>query len=122
MSEMDATPEADPLHAVADAMETAVQAAKEGAAAAKEAAEQAVPAANRFLSRFVYTTCYTLSYGIVFPTVFVARSVPKNNALVLGLIDGAQAAIDAVDEIKRRPLASESASVALGESAKPEGS
>ena len=88
----------DPLKSVADALETAVQAAHDGAADARSAVEKALPAANRFLSRFVYTTSYTFSYGIVFPAVLLAKAIPSNNALVHGLIDGARAASDTVDQ------------------------
>src|SRR5262245_26499166 len=88
----------DPLRTVADAMETAVQAAREGAADAKEAVEEAIPAVARFLSRFVYTTCYSLSYGVVFPTVMLVRALPKDNAVVQGLTDGARAARDRVGD------------------------
>lgn len=98
----------DPLKTVADAMEHAVQAAKEGAIDAKARVDQALPGVNRFVSRFVYTTCYTVSYGVVFPSVLIARSIPKNNPIVHGLVDGAHAAIDMVDEMKRRKLESAS--------------
>jgi hypothetical protein len=94
----------DPLKTVADAMENAVKAAREGALDAKARVDQAMPAVNRFVSRFVYTTCYTISYGVVFPTVLVARSVPKNNPIVHGLVDGAHAALDMVDEMQKRKL------------------
>jgi hypothetical protein len=90
----------DPLRAVADAMDAAVHAVKEGAADAKETASKAAPAVGLYLSRFVYTTCYTLSYGVVFPTMFVAKSIPTDNALVHGLVDGARAASDMVAELK----------------------
>jgi hypothetical protein len=96
----------DPLKTVADAMEHAVQAARDGAADARARVDQALPAVNRFMSRFVYTTCYTISYGVVFPSVLLARSVPKNNPLVHGFVDGAHAAIDMVDEMKKRKLES----------------
>jgi hypothetical protein len=89
-------------------MEQAVQAAREGAADAKARVDEALPAVNRFVSRFVYTTCYTISYGVVFPSVLVARSIPRNNPIVHGLVDGAHAAIDMVDEMKRRKLDSHS--------------
>jgi hypothetical protein len=92
----------DPLKTVADAMEHAVQAAKDGALDARARVDQALPAVNRFVSRFVYTTCYTLSYGVVFPSVLVARTIPKNNPIVHGLVDGANAAIDMVDEMRKR--------------------
>jgi hypothetical protein len=96
----------DPLKTVADALETAVQAAKDGAADAKATVEKALPAASRFLSRFVYTTSYTFSYGIVFPAVLIAKSIPTNNAMVHGFIDGARAATETVDQLKSRQLAS----------------
>jgi hypothetical protein len=94
----------DPLKTVADAMEHAVKAAKEGALDAKAKVDEALPSVNRFVSRFVYTTCYTVSYGVVFPTVLLARSIPKDNAIVHGLVDGAHAALDMVDEMKKRKL------------------
>jgi hypothetical protein len=92
----------DPLKTVANALDTAVKAAKDGAADAKATAGKMLPAAGRFLSRFVYTTSYTFSYGVVFPAVLIARSIPANNAIVHGLVEGAQAANDKVVEIKRR--------------------
>jgi hypothetical protein len=90
----------DPLKSVADALETAVQAAKDGASDARSAVDKAIPAASRFLSRFVYTTSYTFSYGIVFPAVLIAKSLPSNNAIVHGFVDGARAASDTVDQWK----------------------
>jgi hypothetical protein len=86
----------DPLKTVAKAM-------KDGAMDAKEAAGKLVPAAGRFLSRFVYTTSYTLAYGVVFPAVLVAKSIPPNNAVVHGFVDGARAASDMADQLKHRP-------------------
>ena len=68
----------------------------------RENAGNAIPAAGRFLSRLVYTMSYSLSYGTVFPVAFVAKSVPANNALVNGLVDGARAATDWVEELKHR--------------------
>jgi hypothetical protein len=94
----------DPRRIVADAFDTAVKAAKDGAADAKSAAGKALPAAGRFLSRFVYTTSYTVSYGVVFPAVMIAKSIPANNAVVHGFVDGARAASDMVDQLKHRQL------------------
>src|ERR1700678_4768498 len=96
----------DPLKSVADALETAVQAAKDGAADAKATVEKALPAASRFLSRFIYTTCYTMSYGVVFPTVLIAKSIPADNAVVNGFVDGARAASDMVEQLKSRQIMS----------------
>ena len=100
MSESETMGSSDPLRALADVMDSAVHAVKEGAADAKETASKAVPAVGLYLSRFVYTTCYTLSYGVVFPTMFVAKSIPTDNAFVHGLVDGARAATDMVTELK----------------------
>lgn len=51
---------------------------------------------GRFLSRLVYTASYSVSYGVVFPVMFIVHSVPTENALVRGLVDGGRAARDAV--------------------------
>jgi hypothetical protein len=97
----------DPLKAVADAMDAAVKAAKDGAESARATAVDALPVANQMVSRLVYKTCYSLSYGVVFSSVLVARSIPRNNAAVHGLIDGAHAALDMVQEMKSRSEAGE---------------
>ncbi|MFI5456496.1 MAG: hypothetical protein ACHRXM_13685 [Isosphaerales bacterium] len=94
----------DPMKTVADALDKAFKAAKGGTADAKTAVGKALPAAGRFLSRFVYTTSYTFSYGVVFPAVIIAKSIPANNAVVHGFVDGARAASDTVDQWKHRQL------------------
>jgi hypothetical protein len=71
---------------------------------AADSARGAVPRVNLFLSRMAYTTSYAVSYGIVFPTAFIGQYVPKNNALVHGLTDGAAAARDAVAAMGTRSL------------------
>src|SRR5262249_56802674 len=75
-------------------------AARAGAAEAPEASTRVWSASSLFASRFVYTACYTVSYGVVFPTMLLANSIPKNNAAVRGLVDGAQAAIQKVDQVR----------------------
>ena len=97
-------PSRDPLKTVADALDTAVKAAKDRTADAKASAERAFPGAGRFLSRFVYTTSYIFSYGVVFPAVLIARSVPEDNPVVQGFVDGARDASVRVDEWKHRQL------------------
>jgi hypothetical protein len=76
------------------------KAAREGAADAREAALRTWAATSLFASRFVYTTCYTVSYGVVFPTTLLALSIPRDNPAVQGMIDGARAAMQKVDEMK----------------------
>jgi hypothetical protein len=92
----------DAVQTVSDAWDIALQAAKDGAAHAKASAAEAFPAAGRFLSRMVYTMSYSFSYGTVFPVAFIAKSIPANNAIVTGMVDGARAANDWVDELKHR--------------------
>lgn len=71
---------------------------RRGSADAVEAASKAWESAGRFASRFVYTTCYTISYGVVFPVMLAASAIPRENAAVRGLIDGANDARTAADE------------------------
>jgi hypothetical protein len=98
MAEKSVAQSSDPLKSVADAMDTAVQAARDGAADARAAVDRAIPAISQFVSRCVYTTSYSLSYGVVFPVLLLTRAIPKENALVHGLVDGARAATDMVDD------------------------
>jgi hypothetical protein len=87
---------ADPLRTAADAMALAAQAARDGAADAQARVSEAMPAISRFLSRLTYTSFYALSYGVVFPTLLLVKSIPTENAMVHGLVDGGAAARDAV--------------------------
>ena len=45
----------------------------------------------------VYTGSYVLAYGVVYATVFVARSLPQENAAMQGFRDGRRAAISDLD-------------------------
>jgi hypothetical protein len=101
------TTDSDPLRAVADAMDAAVQVVKDGAEHARTTATDALPAASQFLSQAVYKASYSVSFGVVFPAMLIARWLPKNNAVVHGLIDGAHAAIDMVDEMRPKAASSE---------------
>ena len=83
-------------------MELALRGASQGASDARLAADRAAAAAALFASRFVYTTCYTIAYGIVFPSAMVARSVPRGNVAVRGLVDGSAAASRKVRELVNR--------------------
>lgn len=94
----------DPLKAVADALDAAVQTAKGGVADVTASASGALPAISGFLSDITYKSCYAVSYGVVFPTFLVIRAIPKDNAAVHGVIDGARAAIDLVDGLRPKSL------------------
>lgn len=93
----------DPLPSANGALDLVTRAAKDGAADAQAAATRAWANTELFVCRFVYTTCYTISYGVVFPSMLLARSIPKDNAAVRGLIDGASAAIRKVEGSQSLP-------------------
>jgi hypothetical protein len=98
------TDEVDPLHSVADAMREAIDKASEDATQTRERITQAGAGVTHSLSRFAYTSSYMVSYGIVYLTVFVARSIPEDNPVVEGFIDGGRAAMEALNEAKGAPV------------------
>src|SRR5271168_4693370 len=101
-SESVASTSSDPLKIVADALDTAVQTTKQGVEKARATASDVIPAASQLLSQAAYKTCYGISFGVVYPTMLIVSLIPKNNAAVLGFIDGAHAAMDSVKEMKSK--------------------
>src|SRR5262249_2053590 len=69
-----------------------------GASDTQVSAAEALPATGRFIGRVLYNTSYAVSFGVTFPVMMIVRIVPKENALVHGLVDGALAARDRVHE------------------------
>jgi hypothetical protein len=110
MSEPNHLPRPEPLDAPTGALEMVKRAAKEGASDAQAAADRVWSATELFVCRFVYTTCYTISYGVVFPSTLISRSIPRDNVAVRGLIDGANAAVRKVDEVRKLPTEAVSSS------------
>jgi hypothetical protein len=81
-------------------MRDAIANASEDAARAQEKLREASEGLGNSVSRFAYTSSYMLSYGIVYASVFVARSVPQDNPIVEGFIDGGRAAIEALNDAR----------------------
>ena len=81
-----------------DASASLFDSIKQGASEIQLSAAEALPATSRFLGRIIYNTSYAVSFGVTFPVMMIVRVVPKDNALVHGLVDGALAARDRVDE------------------------
>jgi hypothetical protein len=52
------------------------------------------------LGRLVYHSSYILTYGAVYPVALVAGFIPRENALVYGLLDGASDAQEAAGRWK----------------------
>lgn len=73
---------------------------RSGAADARDAAARFVPEAARILRQCAYQTGYGLAYGVVFPSMLIARTIPQDNPVVHGFIDGAAAARDLALETK----------------------
>lgn len=75
----------------------------QSAAAETEGDSQKVGASiQRSVSQGVYASCYYLAYAVVFPTMFLVSFVPMDNAFGHGLIDGAAAARDSVNQLQQR--------------------
>jgi hypothetical protein len=100
MSKHHASKTHDRVATSAGTLDLVTKAARDGAADARLAAARTWDATSLFASRFVYCTCYSLSYGVVFPALLLAHAIPRNNEAVRGLIDGAQAAILKVDQLR----------------------
>jgi hypothetical protein len=69
-------------------------AARAGAADASCAARGFLPAVSRAVGGSVHATGFAIGYAVTFPAFFVARVVPRNNAIVYGLTDGGRAGLD----------------------------
>jgi hypothetical protein len=93
------------LDSASGTMDLVLRAARDGAADARAAASKALANTSLVLSRIVYTATYTISYGVVFPVAFVAQGIPRENAAVRGLIEGAHAASRRADAVLGRSRA-----------------
>ena len=75
---------------------TAVQ---DGIADARAKVEEAWPKVTETLNKGLYKLAYGLAFGVTFPVVLVAKSIPQNNCVVWGLVDGANSARAAVNRL-----------------------
>ena len=70
------------------------------------------------LSQLTYCTGYYLSYSVAFPTLFLIRIIPGAQAVVSGFMDGASAARDYVEGL-RKPGASQRKPASEDQTARP---
>lgn len=77
--------------------DTATQAIQRGMEDAQQSVERAIPKLVEYSVNGIYGLGYGLGYGLTFPSVLLARSVPQENCVVWGLIDGAQLAHEAAN-------------------------
>jgi hypothetical protein len=82
------------MDSVANAVRDASKTAVEHAAAVKDAI--AGTGIVRTVSRATYTGAYALSFGIVYAAVFATQWIPQDNPVMVGLGDGARAAMDSL--------------------------
>jgi hypothetical protein len=82
----------------ANAVGSAFESVKHGASEIQTRVVDALPATSHFLARVVYKSAYAVSFGVTFPVMMFVRILPKDNALVHGVVDGALAARDQVYE------------------------
>jgi hypothetical protein len=53
--------------------------------------------AMQSLSKLAYSSAYFCSYGVTYAAVFLANTLPSENAVMRGFADGARAAKDALE-------------------------
>jgi hypothetical protein len=109
----------DPFHSIAHALQDAAQSLGDGARDVIASAVGSAPGDLSRAGRTVYRVSYGLSYGVVFPIALLASWVPKENAVVHGLVDGARAARDLVDGMRHGALDSAPSEPGLESAAQP---
>jgi hypothetical protein len=80
-------------------MATTRSAVQDGIADARATVEEAWPKVAETINKGVYNLAYGVAFGLAFPVVLVAKSVPQNNCVVWGFVDGARSAKSAVDRL-----------------------
>jgi len=88
----------DTVDSVGNASGSIFDSLRQGASDLQVSAGEALPATGRFLGRVFYNASYAVSFGVTFPVMMIVRIVPKENAMVHGLVDGALAARDRVHD------------------------
>lgn len=80
-------------------MATTRDAVLDGIADARATVEEAWPKVAESVNKGIYNLAYGVAFGVAFPVVLIGKSIPQNNCVVWGLIDGAKAARTAVNRI-----------------------
>lgn len=88
-----------PTSSVCSLITTTKTAMQDGIADARATVEEAWPKVTEAVNKGIYNLAYGLAFGVTFPVVLVAKSVPQNNCLVWGFIDGAKSAKAAVKRL-----------------------
>jgi hypothetical protein len=76
----------------ANILATTKNAVQSGIADARASVEETWPKITEAVSKGMYNSAYGLAFGVTFPILLLAKSIPQNNCIVWGLVDGAKAA------------------------------
>lgn len=90
-----------PRTSVTTLLRTTKDAVQDGIADARASVEEAWPKVVETMNRGIYHMAYGIAFGVTFPIVLVAKSVPQNNCIVWGLVDGAKAARCAANRVSK---------------------
>lgn len=103
MTEQTAT--VDPVAEAGEKMEQICSCAKATMQEMKTKVAQAIPAASKKVSKGTYCSSYYVGYGVATAFLFLGACVPRNNAFVNGLCDGATAARDSMKSRQEKKAA-----------------
>ena len=71
---------------------TTKNAFESGIADARASVEETWPKITEAVGKGMYNSAYGLAFGVTFPILLLAKSIPQNNCIVWGFVDGAKAA------------------------------
>ena len=71
---------------------TTKSAVESGIADARASVEETWPKITEAVGKGMYNSAYGLAFGVTFPILLLAKSIPQNNSIVWGFVDGAKAA------------------------------
>ena len=71
---------------------TTKSAFESGIADARASVEETWPKITDAVGKGMYNSAYGLAFGVTFPILLLAKSIPQNNCIVWGFVDGARAA------------------------------
>ncbi len=63
-----------------------------GIADARASVEETWPKITDAVGKGVYNSAYGVAFGVTFPILLLAKSLPQNNCIIWGFVDGARAA------------------------------
>jgi hypothetical protein len=103
-----------------DTLESAAEAFEEASVNSSESAKRAAKTTKRAMGNFLHGAAYGVSYGLVYAGVFVTELMPENNLVRRGLVEGAEAALDARKKAVTAKTEDKSTKLVKASTTKPE--